>query len=80
MNGPWRIQQQKWQRHSKDLKNAAGIFAGPTTCYAFMQAMGLVNDHLEGCAFREIVEEKTPQTGSAKAKIIKPIELACSIR
>jgi DNA-3-methyladenine glycosylase I len=29
---------------------------GPTTVYAFMQAMGLVNDHLEGCAARSRVE------------------------
>ena len=30
---------------------------GPTTVYAFMQAMGLVNDHLEGCAVRARVED-----------------------
>ena len=41
---------------SKDLKNRGWEFIGPTTAYAFMQAMGLVNDHLEGCAIREIVE------------------------
>lgn len=34
---------------SKDLKKRGWKFVGPTTCYAFMQAMGLVNDHLEGC-------------------------------
>jgi len=34
---------------SKDLKKRGWSFVGPTTCYAFMQAMGLVNDHLEGC-------------------------------
>lgn len=38
---------------SKDLKKRGWSFVGPTTVYAFMQAMGLVNDHLEGCAFRE---------------------------
>lgn len=37
---------------SKDLLKRGFKFVGPTTCYAFMQAMGLVNDHLEGCAFR----------------------------
>ena len=37
---------------SKDLKKRGWRFVGPTTCYAFMQAMGLVNDHIEGCAFR----------------------------
>lgn len=41
---------------SRDLKKRGWKFVGPTTCYAFMQAMGLVNDHLEGCAFREAVE------------------------
>jgi DNA-3-methyladenine glycosylase I len=37
---------------SRDLKKRGFTFVGPTTVYAFMQAMGLVNDHLEGCAFR----------------------------
>jgi len=41
---------------SKDLKNRGWKFFGPTTAYAFMQAMGLVNDHMEGCAFRKKVE------------------------
>ncbi len=34
---------------SKDLKKRGWKFVGPTTVYAFMQAMGLVNDHAEGC-------------------------------
>ncbi len=34
---------------SKDLKKRGWSFLGPTTCYSFMQAMGLVNDHLAGC-------------------------------
>jgi DNA-3-methyladenine glycosylase I len=38
---------------SKDLKKRGWRFVGPTTMYAFMQAMGLVNDHVEGCAARE---------------------------
>lgn len=38
---------------SKDLKRRGWSFVGPTTVYAFMQAMGLVNDHLEGCHVRE---------------------------
>lgn len=38
---------------SKDLKKRGWRFVGPTTVYAFMQAMGLVNDHAEGCAVRE---------------------------
>jgi DNA-3-methyladenine glycosylase I len=37
---------------SKDLKDRGWTFVGPTTCYAFMQATGLVNDHIEGCAHR----------------------------
>lgn len=43
---------------SKDLKKRGWSFVGPTTVYAFMQAMGLVNDHLDGCYCREITEEK----------------------
>lgn len=43
---------------SKDLKKRGWSFVGPTTAYAFMQAMGLVNDHLEGCAFRQLTAEK----------------------
>jgi DNA-3-methyladenine glycosylase I len=39
---------------SKDLKRRGWTFVGPTTVYAFMQAMGLVNDHLEGCHVREL--------------------------
>ncbi|MBM4187219.1 MAG: DNA-3-methyladenine glycosylase I [Gemmatimonadetes bacterium] len=39
---------------SKDLKKRGWTFVGPTTCYAFMQAMGLVNDHLEGCPARTL--------------------------
>ena len=35
---------------AKELKRRGWRFVGPTTVYAFMQAMGLVNDHLEGCA------------------------------
>jgi DNA-3-methyladenine glycosylase I len=41
---------------AKDLKKRGWRFVGPTTVYAFMQAMGLVNDHLEGCHAREPVE------------------------
>lgn len=38
---------------AKDLKKRGWSFVGPTTVYAFMQAMGLVNDHIPGCAVRE---------------------------
>jgi DNA-3-methyladenine glycosylase I len=41
---------------SKALKGHGFRFVGPTTVYAFMQAMGLVNDHLEGCRARPVVE------------------------
>ena len=41
---------------SKELKRRGWTYVGPTTAYAFMQAMGLVNDHLEGCAVRERAE------------------------
>lgn len=37
---------------SKALKKRGWKFVGPTTCYAFMQAMGIVNDHLQGCHLR----------------------------
>lgn len=42
---------------SKDLKQRGWRFVGPTTAYAFMQAMGLVNDHLEGCFVRAGAQE-----------------------
>jgi DNA-3-methyladenine glycosylase I len=41
---------------SKDLKKRGWSFVGPTTVYAFMQAMGLVNDHLQGCCMRDRIE------------------------
>ncbi|MBR9681648.1 MAG: DNA-3-methyladenine glycosylase I, partial [Candidatus Altiarchaeota archaeon] len=34
---------------SKDLKKRGFSFVGPTICYAFMQAVGMVNDHVVGC-------------------------------
>lgn len=43
---------------SKDLKKRGWKFVGPTTVYAFMQAMGLVNDHAVGCVIRAEVEAK----------------------
>jgi DNA-3-methyladenine glycosylase I len=50
---------------SKDLKRRGWTFVGPTTCYAFMQAMGLVNDHIEGCDVR-------PQIEAARSRFIRP--------
>ena len=43
---------------SKDLKKRGWKFVGPTTCYAFMQAMGLVNDHMDGCFCRDEIESE----------------------
>jgi DNA-3-methyladenine glycosylase I len=43
-------------RLSKDLKKRGWSFVGPTTIYAHMQAMGLVNDHIEGCVCRAEIE------------------------
>lgn len=42
---------------SKDLKKRGWSFVGPTTIYAFMQAMGMVNDHLDGCHCRPEIEK-----------------------
>ena len=41
---------------SKALRKLGWRFVGPTTCYALMQASGIVNDHLEGCHRRPVVE------------------------
>jgi DNA-3-methyladenine glycosylase I len=43
---------------AKELKRRGWRFVGPTTVYAFMQAMGLVNDHLAGCDAREPAERE----------------------
>jgi len=51
---------------SKDLKKRGWSFVGPTTVYAFMQAMGMVNDHLEGCCCREAVDR-------ARASLTRPM-------
>ncbi len=50
---------------SRDLKRRGFSFVGPTTVYAFMQAMGMVNDHLEGCAAR-------PRSEGARAAFRRP--------
>jgi DNA-3-methyladenine glycosylase I len=42
---------------SKELKKRGWTFVGPTTLYAFMQGVGLVNDHLEGCPVRPRIEK-----------------------
>jgi DNA-3-methyladenine glycosylase I len=53
------------QSMAKDLKRRGWRFVGPTTVYAFMQAMGLVNDHVEGCAIRD-------QVAKARAEFTPP--------
>lgn len=50
---------------ARDLKGRGWTFVGPTTVYAFMQAMGLVNDHLAGCWVRQTAEELRRETLSA---------------
>ena len=50
---------------SKDLKKRGWSFVGPTTVYAFMQAMGLVNDHATGCAIRA-------EAAAARAAFVPP--------
>jgi DNA-3-methyladenine glycosylase I len=42
---------------SKDLKKRGWKFVGPTTVFAFMQAMGLINDHAEGCFLRQQIDD-----------------------
>ncbi len=56
---------------SKDLKRRGWAFVGPTTVYSFMEAMGLVNDHVNKCGVRDEVEEARasfprPQPGRAR--------------
>ncbi len=50
---------------SKDLRKRGFSFVGPTTCYAFMQAMGLVNDHAEHCFCRGECEAE-------RSKLVRP--------
>jgi DNA-3-methyladenine glycosylase I len=50
---------------AKDLKRRGWRFVGPTTVYAFMQAMGLVNDHLDGC-------HAQPAAAQARASFKRP--------
>ena len=51
---------------SAALKKMGWRFVGPTTCYALMQASGIVNDHLEGCAQRERIEK-------LRAELVRPV-------
>ena len=51
------VVEQEGRPRARDLKKLGWRSFGPTTAYAFMQAMGLVNHHLEGCPVRERCEE-----------------------
>ncbi|WP_419907259.1 DNA-3-methyladenine glycosylase I [Candidatus Poriferisodalis sp.] len=53
---------------SKALRKQGWRFVGPTTCYALMQASGIVNDHLEGCHRRPVIE-------AARAALDRPVAL-----
>ncbi len=61
----WRFEQGDPKALARELKSRGFRFLGPTTVYAFMQAMGLVNDHLEGCEARAAVAR-------ARAKFKRP--------
>jgi DNA-3-methyladenine glycosylase I len=50
---------------ARELKRRGWRFVGPTTVFAFMQAMGLVDDHLSGCEIR-------PRTQAARAVFVRP--------
>ncbi len=54
---------------SKDLKGRGWTFVGPTTIYAFMQAVGLVNDHIDGCFSRDAAE-------AARQRLVRPVTSA----
>ena len=48
------------QAMSKDLKRRGFRFVGPTSCYAFMQSAGMVNDHVTSCfRFKELTTSRT---------------------
>src|SRR5262245_17101190 len=51
---------------SKELRRRGFSFVGPTTLYAFMQSVGIVNDHLEACAAR-------PRAEAARARFVPPV-------
>jgi DNA-3-methyladenine glycosylase I len=58
---------------SADLKRRGWSFVGPTTVYAFMQAMGLVNDHLVGCWRRQPAE-------TARRELVRPASDSATAR
>ena len=54
---------------AKDLKRRGWTFVGPTTVYAFMQSMGLVNDHIEGCFARADCESERAGLARPESRI-----------
>ncbi|MEA2147600.1 MAG: DNA-3-methyladenine glycosylase, partial [Solirubrobacteraceae bacterium] len=61
----WRSTSPESKALAAELKRRGWRFVGPTTAYAFMQAMGLVNDHLDGCAIH-------PRAQEARADFVRP--------
>ena len=57
---------------SKDLKKRGWKFVGPTTVFAFMQAMGLVNDHAIGCSKREKAAQMRRQIRETDLNQVRP--------
>ena len=60
--GDWRelpAETEESRAMSRDLKRRGFRFVGPTTCYAMMQAVGMVNDHLAGCDAGDWLREKS---------------------
>jgi DNA-3-methyladenine glycosylase I len=57
---------------SKDLKKRGWTFVGPTTSYAFMQAMGLVNDHIDDCYVRADIERARKRLSRPKTQAPSP--------
>ncbi|WP_296998060.1 MULTISPECIES: DNA-3-methyladenine glycosylase I [unclassified Thalassospira] len=51
---------------SRDLKKRGWKFVGPTTVFAFMQAMGLINDHAQGCFLRQQIDD-------IRASFVRPV-------
>jgi DNA-3-methyladenine glycosylase I len=65
---------------SSELRRNGFAFVGPTTVYSAMQGLGVVNDHLTGCAFRHIVDQERARfsrpssggRGSARSRAARP--------
>ena len=55
-------------RLSKELKRRGWTFVGPTTMYALMQAMGVVNDHVHGCGTRGAAEDERTRLARPRKK------------